>query len=446
MADIAPFRGLLYTPRLDPSDVLAPLVDTPAIYIDDARRATLARKHERNCVHLLAPQAEDGGDRYQHAAATLEAWCADGTLVRDDRPAIYRYHQTFTSTELGEHTVTRSGFIAAVRLHDFDDGVILPHRHPRNGPLADRLSLMDACQAHLSPIFAMYSDPSGETDRLFVRAENMRPLLDGTTDDGTRHRLWRVTNREVIGKLKRLLAPMKLYIAEGQHRYQSMLALRDRLSERAGGALAHQSAAQFGTMFLANMSDLGLVILPTHRLIHSVDGFSPEDLLQAATEYFDISTIENGALNVHHLRAALGEASTRRPSFAAVWPFHDHAALFSVKESVVPEKAGLHGHPALTSLDVSLLHGLVLDNLLGIDRAAQDAQTNIRYVNDTQKALDAIADCQAQVCFIMNATRVEQVKAVADAHQVMPPHSTFFFPRLASGVVFNPIDIDEQLG
>src|SRR5690606_28786887 len=160
------------------------------------------------------------------------------------------------------------------------------------------------------------------------------------------------------------------------------------------------------TMFLANMHDPGLVVLPTHRIIHDVDGFSPDKLIEDAREYVDITMIQDGALNAARLRLALTEASARRPSFGAVWPFQNDAALLSPKPGVDLAAAGLHGHPALTSLDVSLLHGLVLENLLGIDRAAQEAQTHLEYVKDTQKALDRIADCKGQIGFIMNATRV----------------------------------------
>jgi uncharacterized protein (DUF1015 family) len=442
MAEIAPFRGILYdTRRVPASDVLAPPYDV----IDDQGRAELAAAHEKNCVRLILPEPGDGSDKYQNAAAILQSWLAEGALRRDDRPAIYRYHQTFTSAELGGQTVTRRGFIAAVRLHGFDEGVILPHERTLKGPKIDRLALMSATRTHFSQIFAMYSDPAGETDRLLSAVERVAPALDGTTADGTRHRLWRVESRELIGALRRLVAPLKLYIADGHHRYETMLALRETFRERAGGELPHHSAAQFGTMFLANMNDPGLVVLPTHRLIHDLDGFSPERMLELAEEFFDVTTVEQGALNAARLRAAISEASARRPSFAAVWPFNDDAALLSLKPGVDVAGAGLTGHPALTSLDVSLLHGLVLENLLGIDRAAQEAQTHIEYIKDTQKALDRMAECKGQICFIMNPTRVDQVKAVADAHEVMPQKSTFFYPKLASGVVFNTIDIDEEL-
>lgn len=450
MAEIAPFRGILYdTRRVRAKDVLAPPYDV----IDDEGRATLAAQHDRNCVRLILPQPETtgeataaAGDKYQHAAALLSGWLADGTLRRDQRPAVYRYHQVFTSAELGDQTVVRRGFIAAVRLHAFDEGVILPHERTLRGPKIDRLALMEATRAQFSQIFTMYSDPSGETDRIFHTIEGAAPYLDATTADGTQHILWRVDNCEIIGKLVRLMAPLKLYIADGHHRYETMLALREKLREAAGGTLSDHSAAQFGTMFLANMNDPGLVVLPTHRMIHSVDGFSPEQMIEAAAAYFDISTVTGGAQKASVLRTAIAEASAVRPSLAAIWPFNDDAALLTLKPDVNLEAAGLSGHPALTHLDVSLLHGLVLENILGIDRAAQEAQSHIEYIKDTQKALDKIAACKGQVCFIMNPTRVDQVRAVADAHAVMPQKSTFFYPKIASGVVINPIDAGEEIG
>lgn len=445
MAEIAPFRGILYDPTRAPaSHVLAPPYDV----IDAEERAQLARQHPYNCVRLILPEADaPGGDKYAAAKTLLDQWLAEGVLRRDDRPAIYRYHQIFTSAELGGKTVTRRGFIAAVRLHGFDEGIIMPHERTLRGPKIDRLALMEATRAHFSQIFGMYQDPAGETDRVFADVERHAPALDGTTGDGTRHVLWRLTEREHIGALVRVMAPLRIYIADGHHRYETMLALRDELGERAGGELPSSSPARFGTMFLANMNDPGLVVLPTHRLVHGLDGFAPEDLVEAARAWFEVTTVAGGAQSAPRLRAALAAASSKRPSFAAVWPFNDDAALFSLRADVKLEAAGLRGHPALIELDVSILHGLVLEKLMGIDRAAQEAQTNIQYVKDTQKALDLIADCKGQICFIMNPTRVEQVKAVADAHEVMPQKSTYFYPKIASGAVLRTIAVDgDDLG
>ncbi len=385
-----------------------------------------------------------GGGR--EAARALSQLLANGNLKRDERPAVYRYHQVFQSPELGDQRVVRRGIITAVRLHPFEDGVIQTHEPADPRLEAEYLARMEASGAHTAPIFALYSDPSGETDRLFAPVEHRGPLVECSTADGTRHRVWRADNREIIGKLVRLMAPQKLYIAEGRDRYAAMLAFRDQRRDAAGGLLSQGSAAQFGTMFLANVDDPGLVVLPIHRVIHGLEGFVPEEMLEAATDYFDIETVERGALEAPRLRAAIHEASLERPSFAAVWPFNDDAALLSLKHGTAIEdleQAGLVGHPALIHLDVSLLNGLVLDNILGLDPAAQK---HIRYVEDSRIALELMLECKGEVAFIMSPARVDQIKAVADAHEILPARAASFHPAIASGLVLNSIDADEEIG
>jgi uncharacterized protein (DUF1015 family) len=440
MAEIAPFRGILYdTSRLDASRVLAPPYDV----IDEDERKELFARDPHNAVRLILPEGQ-GDAKYPEAARVLDGWLAEGALRRDDRPALYRYHQVFTSAELGGRSVTRRGFIAAARLHRFDERVVLPHERTLSGPKADRLKLMDATSAHFSQIFTLYSDPAGETDRAFAAAEATTPAIDGTTGDGTRHLLWRVDDAEVIGRVVRALAPLQLYIADGHHRYETMLALRERMRERAGGVLAERSAAQFGTLFLCNMDDPGLVVLPIHRLIFGLADFRPDAFLTKIEPWFDAAPLTGAARNASAVRTALAEASQRRPSFVAAFPGRD-PVLLSLRAELTPEQAGVRGAPAVTSLDVSVLHGLVLEQALGIDRAAQEAQQNIEYVKDTAKALARAAAGDGQVAFLMHPTRVEQVRAVADASEFMPQKSTFFYPKIASGVVINPIRPDETL-
>ena len=440
MAEIAPFRGILYdTSRVEASRVLAPPYDV----IDAQERQELMDRDPHNAVRLILPEGQ-GDEKYGVAARVLDSWLGDGALRRDDRPALYRYHQVFTSAELGGRTVTRRGFIAAVRLHRFDERVILPHERTLSGPKADRLKLMDATSAHFSQIFTMYADPAGETDRAFAAAESRAPAIDGATEDGTRHLLWRLDDPEAIGRVVRLLAPLKLYIADGHHRYETMLALRERMRERAGGELDSRSTAEFGTLFLCNMDDPGLVVLPIHRLVFGLADFTPEKFLDKVKPWFDARPLAGAARDGAAVRSALADASRERPSFVAAFPGRD-PALLSLRDGVTPEKAGLRGAPAVTGLDVSVLHGLVLEQALGIDRAAQEAQTNIEYVKDTAKALARAAAGDGQVAFLMHPTRVDQVKAVADASEFMPQKSTFFYPKIASGAVINPIRPDESL-
>jgi uncharacterized protein (DUF1015 family) len=439
MPDIAPFRGLLYDPaRVDPAKVLAPPYDV----IDPEERARLAAADPHNCVRLILPEADDGGDRYAAAARTLEAWLAEGVLRRDDRRAIYRYQQIFTHPDLGERPVTRAGFIAAVRLHPFTDRVILPHERTLRGPKEDRLALMKATSAHFSQIFAMFRDASGQVERAFRKVERTPPLVDVTLPGGVRHVLWRCADAELVGQVRHLMAPKKLYIADGHHRYETMLALRDHFA--AGRSLPTYSAAQYATMFVCTMDQPGLVILPTHRILHGVAGFTAAALLERAREYFSVDRIEEGARDAGRVRAAIAEAPAHQPAFAVAFPGESDAWRLTLMPSVNALALGLAA-PAVAKLDVTLLHGLVLERILGITAAAQEAQSHLRYVKDTGQALAQLGAPGTQAVFLLGNVAVDDVRHVADAGEVMPQKSTFFYPKIASGLVMNPIDPGEDL-
>lgn len=442
MAQIAGFRGLLFAPaRVEMSKVLAPPYDV----IDEAGREDLAGLDPKNCVRIILPKADGEPDaKYAHARELMQDWTAEGTLVRDEEPALYRYHQIYTHSDLGNDAVTRRGFIAAVRLHDFDERVVLRHERTLKGPKVDRLKLWETTHAHLSQIFTLYSDPKSAVDALFADVEAEEATMDGTTADGTRHLLWRVTDPKVVAAVTQTMADKNLYIADGHHRYETMLALRDKLLKGHPEA-GDRSTARFGMMFLANLEDPGLVVLPTHRLIHNVANFDAARLRESLAEYFYLNEVEGAARDATLLRSELARAAEQGTSFAAVLPGEASATILTRKQNLDLAAAGLHGSKETLSLDVTLLHSLVLEKILGIDRAAQEAQTSIRYIKDTQQALDRCAAGEAQVCFLMNATPVSQIVAVSDADEVMPQKSTFFYPKIASGMVFNPISVDEHL-
>jgi uncharacterized protein (DUF1015 family) len=442
MAEIAGFKGLLFDPsRVEMDKVLAPPYDV----IDDAGRQELAELDDKNCVRIILPEARGEADaRYTHARQLLESWTEEGTLVQDAQPALYRYHQVFSRRELGDKPVTRRGFIAAVRLHDFDERVILRHERTLKGPKVDRLKLWESTRTHLSQIFTLYSDPTAAVDSLFSEAEESAPTIEGTTADGTKHLLWRVSDPAVLQAVSAAMDDKNLYIADGHHRYETMLALRDKLLAENPTA-GPQSALRFGMMFLANIDDPGLVVLPTHRLVHSVAGFDATKLRERLREYFVLSEVAGGARDAIGLRAELAAAAQKGTSFALVMPGESVATILTLRSDVDLAAAGLAGSKETLSLDVTLLHGLVLEKILGIDRAAQEAQSSIHYVKHTQVALDRCAAGEGQACFLMNATPVSQIVAVSDADEVMPQKSTFFYPKIASGMVFNPIDPADDL-
>jgi uncharacterized protein (DUF1015 family) len=225
-----------------------------------------------------------------------------------------------------------------------------------------------------------------------------------------------------------------------------MLALRDEWRASAGAAGVNPRATtEFATAFLANMDDPGLVVLPTHRLVHSLPSFDRAAVLEKARAQFEVEELAGAGRpdDAARLRAEIARRSETRPTFAVVVPGETSAWLLSLR--VPPSATGLAGAPALVALDVSLLHGLVLERVLGIDRAAQEAQRNISYIKDTRDALVRVERGEAQVGFIMNPTRVSQVRDVSDAGEVMPQKSTFFYPKIASGLVVNPLDPSETL-
>ncbi len=446
MAEIAPFRGILYTPQAgDPSKVLAPPYDV----ISEAERVELEKLDPHNCVRLILPQPEDpkeSDSRYARAAKELHKWIEEKALARDAAPAIYRYHQVFT---VDGKQVTRKGFIARIRLARFDEGIVLPHERTLSGPKADRLKLMRATRAHFSQIFGLYSDPDRRTDVPFEAIEREKPAIEGHTTDGVAHRLWRLTDAAAQHAVMKLLEDKKIYIADGHHRYETMLALREELRKEAGGDAPGddkaRSAVEYGVMFFCNMDDPGLVVLPTHRVVHGLPSFDRASFLSRAREYFTVS--EGPMADPLVVKRALAGHGKRGPTFALLTPGYDTIAYLRVRgDLVVSSVAAMAGQAKeLLQLDVALLHGLVIESLLGIDRAAQEKQTNLRYSKDTVKAFDELRAPGVQAIFLMNPTLVSQVKAVADVGEVMPQKSTFFFPKIASGLVVNPIDPAERV-
>lgn len=438
MAEIAPFRGILYTPGAGrpPGDVSA-LVAPPYDVISEAERAALEARDPHNCVRLILPRPRPGepdDSKYTAAADLLAAWLQDGSLARDERPAIYRYHQEYQA--FGQ-TIVRRGFIARVRLRRFDEGVILPHERTLSGPKLDRLKLMRASHAHFSQVFGLYDDPERRTDALFRAVEADPAALTGTTADGVTQRLWRLTDDEAVRALVEQMADRAIYIADGHHRYETMITLRDELRAQAGLAPDAPSPADWGVMFFCNAADPGLLVFPTHRVLRDLPGFDRDALLAQARAWFHV---EEGPLgDPEAARERLAQAATQGPAFGLVVPGSDTLAILRLRDDL-PADAPLPPQEALRTLDVTVLHNLVLEALLGISRESQARQENLGYVKSWDGALRERNAPGVQAVFLMNPTRVEQVMAVADAGEVMPQKSTYFYPKIASGLVVNPIE------
>jgi uncharacterized protein (DUF1015 family) len=427
MANIRPFRGLRYDVERtgDPAQLMSPPYDV----IDAAGRAELAARSPDNSIHFVLPEG-DGPEKYRRGAAEFRAQ-VERAMLRDPAPAFYVYHQRY---EVEGRERTRRGFIGLIELTRFGQGPVLAHERTLAGPKADRLELMRSTMAHLELVFGMFSDPSARWEEL-VRPALDAPVLACRFED-IDHTLWRVDDPDTVRALQAHLADAKIYIADGHHRYETMCAFRDELEGRG-----HAGAA-YGMIYLSNLDDPGLTVLPTHRLVHSVASVDLERVLEHASASF---TIEREPLpaTAAELRARLQAAGAERAAFGLVVPGAREWAVLKLRADFDPNAAGLSAlPPALQRLDVALLHELLLERSLGISKAAQEAKTNIRYYKSTDETL-AVArttDTDVQLVCFMNATPVADVRAVCDSGQVMPQKSTFFYPKIPNGLVFHDLD------
>jgi uncharacterized protein (DUF1015 family) len=425
MAEIAPFSALRYAPDRAPD--LAAVLAPPYDVISDGERRALEAREPHNIVRLELPRGEDDA-RYAGAATTLAGWTAEGILRPDGPPGLYVYDQQFTWAGT---SYTRRGFFAAVRLEPFERRVILPHEKTLAGPKEDRRRLLRATRTQLSPIFGLYRDTDGATRAIVDEAAAGEPTAEAATPDGVRHRLWKLTDTGAIGRLSGLLAPKQILIADGHHRYETQLAMRSELRPPTTLSTTPSAAPDFAMMFLAPAESPGLLVLPTHRLVKNLQGFDFAGLCAAAKAAFDITGGDERTPEAIDARLAR-EGAGGRVVFAVRVPGEFKTTWFVLK-SIVDLSA--LGPPLLRKLDVTVLHGVILGSLLGIDAAALASQIHLDYTHDTKDAVARVAAGQAQVAFLMNPTRTEQVLAACEAGLVLPQKSTYFHPKLATGLV-----------
>ncbi len=436
MAEIIPFRGLRYNPSRvgDLGAVMAPPYDV----ISAQRQRALHTRHPFNVVRLIRgrprPDDDERDNVYTRAAGELHRWQAEGVLVRDEEPSIYLYRQHYRLPEEGVERV-RDGFIALVRLEEFGRGV-LPHESTLSGPKADRLRLMAATRANLSCIFSLYSDPADAIGAALRLPAERRPAVDVTDDDGVRHVLWPVSDAEVISRVVAAMADKRVFIADGHHRYETALAYRDR-RRAEGGEHTGREPFDYVMMYFTAMEDTGLSILPTHRLVHSLNGFDPEGFLEALETHFEIMPFESEEAMLF----AMQDLGQRDNTFGMYLQGFYKSFVLRLRDDPDTRAAlARRGPEVLTGLDVTVLHDLVLEDTLHIDRQAQLEKRNLDYLTDVRTAIESVREQDYHVAFILNPTRVEQVKAVAEAGIRVPQKTTYFYPKLLSGLVINTLE------
>lgn len=448
MAIIAPFRGLHYNPAKVPD--LTEVVTPPYDVIKPAEREVFAARHPYNMVHLILPQAAPGDDllqnRYTRAGALFRHWERDQVFVRDQEPAFYYWETDF---QHAGRTYTRAGLATLVRLEPLSGGGIRPHEQTFSAAKADRLELLKAAQANFDPIFSIYPDPGGQVVSLLKSGLPEAPVMDFQDTLGYVHRLYRVTDPATVVAVHQAVRGMTLYIADGHHRYETSLNYQKLMKQRYPQA-APEAPFNYILMYLSNMFDPDLVILMAHRLLGGprLKNLEESWIMGRLKEYFEIVTLpaahEFGEDYEEFLQQTLAEVPAGESAFV-VLGFGRKAWRLIMRPGVRQSVLARQMHPALAQLDVAVLNYLIFEKVLGLDAKAQDDQETCKYTSKISEAVTAVTKGEARLAFLLNPTRIEQVQEVASAGLIMPRKSTYFYPKVMSGLILSPINPNEEI-
>jgi uncharacterized protein (DUF1015 family) len=416
MADVRPITALHYNLAAVPSlqDVVAPPYDV----IDATRREQLLARSPFNVVELDLPRAPAGRDPYQHAAETLEEWTLQGILAADREPALWAVTQQYSAPDGSRRT--RRALLCRVRVTGYGPGLVRPHERTQPGPKEDRLKLTEATRHNLSPIFSLHPGDVWRHLDGFTRDEPWGELTD---DEGTLHRVWRVDDPEAHRAVTAELAEAELLIADGHHRYETARTYADEI----GGDGPHR----FTLMALVSLEDPGLTVFGYHRLLSNLGESSAQEALRDAL----LADFEVDEVPIDSLDPA-GEPGVG--VFGYVDAHHRKGFRLRLKDPGVLERAIPNVSEAYRTLDAAILEVLLLRNALGMSAADVEAKRGISYTASAVAAVESL-DRGTDAAFLMRPTPVEQVRAVAAAGETMPPKSTYFFPKLLTGIVFNPL-------
>jgi len=459
LATIIPFKGLRYNPEKieDMSKVVTPPYDV----IDAAAQDRYYKLHPYNIIRLeygkIHPEDNEDSNRYTRAAADFDKWLKENILMPEARPAIYLYEQEFTAA--GERKI-RSGFICGVRLEPYEKGIVLPHEETLPKHKADRLELMRACRANFSPVFSLYADKEKKVDSALREAvKGKNPDVSFTDETGEAHRMWVITDTAVTGRVQQAMAGKRIFIADGHHRYETALAYKKEQESGGRNSCENGSAASspsqtagdgpcsppgnepaynYIMMTLVNLYDPGLVVLPTHRLINNVPGLDKARLIEQLKENFTVSAYDL-APDRSNFQELLRLMAERRHVFGLYAGGNKFYLLSLKNEDNLPHMMPPEKSPAWQRLDVAVLHTLIIEKHLGIGGELRAKAEHITYTREEDSALAAVDAGEYQLAFFLNPTLVEEVTEVAGNGEKMPQKSTFFYPKLITGLVINQL-------
>jgi uncharacterized protein (DUF1015 family) len=438
MVRIAPFGGVFYNQKKikDLSKVIAPPYDV----ISREEQEKLYRKSPYNFVRLDLSQEPDS---YTAVAQLFQDWQAQGVFERDEAPAIYFSTHRF-KLKGGEEKL-RQGFFALTKLEDFSSGMIRPHEKTLEAPKEDRLRLMLACHAQLSPIFALYSQPKQNINRMLAAAvEGVAPFIEVTQDNGDVCCLWRIVDATLIQKLQHEMNDQPLLIADGHHRYEATLNYRDQ-TRNARGQWTGREAFNYIMAYFANMNDENVVILPTHRLVRGYAAQPFLQLEQTLQKFFYLEQYPKTPEGKGWFLKALKSGAQKQRLIGASFKRDPRYLILRLKNKRIMQRLVKDLSAPLRELDVTTLHLLILEHIVNLSPEQQINAENIRYSQDEEAVLQAVEKEDFQAAFILNPPKKEDILTITDIGEKMPQKSTYFYPKLISGLIINKVDPAEDI-
>jgi uncharacterized protein (DUF1015 family) len=417
MPELKPFRAILYNKeKVSLDNVVAPPYDV----ITSEQQLQLYERHPNNIIRLILGRENNW---YAEAVKIFQEWQAEKVLQFDDEPALYILAQEF-HLEDGKRYL-RKGFVAACKLEALGDGSIYPHEKTLSKPKEDRFKLFQATNAMFSQIFSLYGDEEHVLDKYLDDVMMSNPILE-TKFDGVLNKVWRLTGEATIGTIAGFMKQQRVLIADGHHRYETALLYRDAMRRQVPHSTGKE-AFNFVPIFFTNMYDEGLVILPTHRVLHTLPNFSSEFFIQKLEPYFRIeqlSTFEGLQQRLcQKMKRVFGVVLSGEPKYLYI-TLRDFTPLITFD---VP--------PVYWNLDVAILHTIIFKRLFGISEEAQEKKLNLDYVKEGREAVQMVESGKAQAAFLLHPTPIEQVREIAEAGYTMPQKSTYFYPKLLSGLL-----------
>ncbi len=418
MPEIKPFKGIRY--NLEKIENLADVVTQPYDQITDRMERDYKEKSAYNYVRLVLTKYAEGHDRqkeYADAKRFYDDWFKNEIFIQDSRAAIYPYWQEFT---VGEQQYTRKGFTCLVRLEELGKGNILPHEKTLSKPKADRLNLLRITQKDFEPVFLLYTDTKNSINKALDKYCKHEPLIEVKDEKGVTHKVWAVDTPAVMKKIAAAVKDSIFVIADGHHRYETAYNYHSEL-----GGIDPEHPANYKLITLVNIEDPGLVILPTHRLIKNLEGFNLEDFLKKTNEYFDIKKTDRDHIVDELAASDLGAFGF----YSDITAYILKLKSYDVMKEVMPDRSDEY-----RNLDVAILHTILIEKVLGVE--PDKIEDHVKYERGAEETMKKVDHGEFQIALLMNATRPEQVKEVAQNRERMPQKSTDFYPKLVSGLVF----------